>query len=193
MTSEELDLHCKIAIAFEAITYPGDDNLVSPNSFGGLDPEREEIHEAFRGKHWKDITADFLSHNRQAIFFLSESGLLFFMPGYMSASICEFGDTLEATAELVNILTPSFGSQEAHEAAISSLSADDRRAISDTMEGVTLPSSEKCLGEFRRRFLRLSREQKSVIRDYLRYLRDNHPYEFGEDSASALNEFWEAQ
>lgn len=63
----------KIHEAFDDISYPGDDHIVSVQ-----DPtlEAQEIREIYRGKDWRELDAKFLNNYCiQSIFFPGTSGI----------------------------------------------------------------------------------------------------------------------
>src|SRR5689334_13102009 len=65
------DIAREVEEAFTTVTYPGDDKLVSdPNYY-----ECPEVIEAFRGKHWRDISLDVLFDHRDKLALFSPEGL----------------------------------------------------------------------------------------------------------------------
>ncbi len=69
----------EIQSAFENTVFPNNEN---PSDSYGL--EAEEINELFSGKHWKEITDDFINQNVYVeLAFMTEEAFCFFLPAYM--------------------------------------------------------------------------------------------------------------
>jgi len=98
------ELITEIEAAFADVPYPGDDRIVVPCRG---DTEVEEYREAFRGKHWREMTSAWLVWQFNAIHFFADEALRFFLPGYMIATISDpyrqGGVTLEAVIHSLTI------------------------------------------------------------------------------------------
>jgi hypothetical protein len=78
MTNKE-KLIIEIELAFENTAFPSNQN--QSDTYGS---EAEEINQLFSGKHWKEITDDFISQNTYLeLAFMSEEAFCFFLPAYM--------------------------------------------------------------------------------------------------------------
>jgi len=87
--------------AFADIPYPGDHNITKEHHCD----ECYEIAEALRGKHWRDITPEFLSRHPgllNAFQLLYPAAARYFLPAYLLALIeCRDADSLEVFPEYV--------------------------------------------------------------------------------------------
>ncbi len=69
--------------AFADVPYPGDDKIVDNLDLYG----RDIIFEAFRGKHWREITIDVLFWHRDSFGQLSPEGFRFYLPCFMIGAV----------------------------------------------------------------------------------------------------------
>jgi hypothetical protein len=85
MADTAQDVKTKIASAFTAAPYPGDDNLVADPS--EWDPECREIARAFAGKRWIEVTPEIIGAHSQALPLFTPAGFRYYLPAYMMATI----------------------------------------------------------------------------------------------------------
>jgi hypothetical protein len=98
----ERDIAREIEEAFADVPYPGDDKLVdNPDLYG-----RDMIIEAFRGKHWKEITIDVLYWHRDSIGLFSPEGFRFYLPCFMIGALLHIGETDTLWQSVFFDLTP---------------------------------------------------------------------------------------
>lgn len=91
--------------AFANVTYPGDDNIAYDQS--GNHIECSQVARRFRGKHSRNLTADFLRKNADAIFFFSPAAYAFFLPAFLRASVEDFERADVVPSNVVVSLSPS--------------------------------------------------------------------------------------
>ena len=97
----------QITAAFDAVSYPGDDNLTH-SSYG---EEPEALARDFKGKHdWQALGAEFLNQAPEgwgsALSFFSADALRFYLPAYLLADIRGTLDTSDPAARLCMFVTP---------------------------------------------------------------------------------------
>lgn len=77
------ELISQIEEAFKDVPYPGDENIVDdPNHC----PECEEVSEAFKGKHWKEVVSSLHSFPDN-IYLLTPEAYQFYLPAFLIYSI----------------------------------------------------------------------------------------------------------
>lgn len=95
------DIAREVEDAFATVTYPGDDNLVSnPNYY-----ECSEVIDAFRGKHWRDISLGALFDHRDKAGLFSPEGFRFYLPCYLVAGLIH-NNVADTRGFLFSLLTP---------------------------------------------------------------------------------------
>jgi hypothetical protein len=126
-------LQREIEHAFASVKYPGDDQLVYNSS--GQHLECKEVAEAFRGKHWKALSLETLSHHSSGLFFLTPEAYRFYLPAYLISGSLHY-DEAEGVADSVvfSLIPPSAAKDIAlygalSEMRIGSLSLTQRNAI----------------------------------------------------------------
>lgn len=77
------DIALDVEIAFNNVPYPGDDNLIAFTGHW----ESPDVLEAFRGKHWRDISLDVLFTHRLSLSLFSPKAFLFNLPAYLIAAL----------------------------------------------------------------------------------------------------------
>ncbi|HEX8437865.1 DUF6714 family protein [Archangium sp.] len=153
-------LRQEIAAAFADVPYPGDDALVDGDN--PYDLESVALVEAFKGKHWKQLTPRELRYNELA--FLSREALQFYLPAYLIGSLYDYGETTYGD------ILPS---------TVLSLLPPDGNTAEDQM----LRQREL------KRFAVFTPPQKRAIRSFLEYVRDELP-EQGDEPRKALELYW---
>lgn len=124
----ELDVAKAIEEAFGGVAYPGDDYITYDQS--GYHLECMEIAEAFRGKHWRDLTTDFLLPQSQSLYFFTPEAHAFFISGYILCGTRDYDpEGFALLAALVFSLTPRRGAEEPFQALIAPLTSPQRQAI----------------------------------------------------------------
>jgi hypothetical protein len=73
----------QIESAFGDVPYPGDESITPEHQPDDVD--YVDVANAFRGRHWRDITAEWLTKQGRQVSFLSVKAFVFFLPGYMIA------------------------------------------------------------------------------------------------------------
>jgi len=169
MGEEERDerlqrLKDEIEGAFRDMPYPGDDNIAANKR-----DECEEGLAAFKGKHWKDITFEFLVPNlKSSATFFTPEAYRFYLPAYLMV-VAEY--YFESDALSVNI--------------IKDLVLPD--------EGKYEKWKRNC-DEFYERFEPLNTEQKRAIKSFLEFTIDMYMYRDAtlcNDNILALERYWQ--
>ena len=91
----------QIEEAFANTPYPGDDNI----GWGDRDDERE-IEQALRGRHWRELTLEFIYSYRQFISFLTPAALRFYLPAFMLATLNHYSEVDTLSNSLIFNLAP---------------------------------------------------------------------------------------
>ena len=97
----------QISAAFDAVSYPGDDNLTD-SSYG---EEPEALAREFKGKHaWQALDDEFLNQAPEgwgtALSFFSPEAFRFYLPAYLLADIRGALDTSDPAVRLCMFVTP---------------------------------------------------------------------------------------
>src|SRR2546427_667355 len=74
--------------AFSQMPYPGDEHIVYDNS--GFYLDCEEIKDALKGLHWRDVPIETLDRLRDFLPLFSPEGYRFYLPAYLRLSIVDF-------------------------------------------------------------------------------------------------------
>jgi len=92
-----------IMVAFSDTPYPGDNNIGGDDPFDGV-----IVAEAFRGKHWRDITLELLLSHHDKLPFLSKHGYHFYLPAYLLGVLFHFEelDMYGTSSQLISTLVP---------------------------------------------------------------------------------------
>jgi Family of unknown function (DUF6714) len=85
---------------FTQTPYPGDDKVAAYARYG------RSIADAFRGKHWSEITLDVLRQHRWEIFLLMPETFRYYVPSFMLATLLNFDDVDTLPDNLLFSLTP---------------------------------------------------------------------------------------
>jgi hypothetical protein len=93
----------KIIDAFSATPYPGDNNIGGDDPFDGV-----SVEEAFRGKHWRNISLKLLLLHHDKLPFFSPQGFRFYLPAYLLGVLFHFEDLdgYFVPSRIINVLTP---------------------------------------------------------------------------------------
>lgn len=102
ITILEREIARDVEDAFAIIPYPGDDRLVGSPTYS----ENEEILEAFRGKHWRDISLDVLFEHRLSLGALSPEAFRFYLPSYLVAALLHSEETDTLRENVFSALAP---------------------------------------------------------------------------------------
>lgn len=120
----------KIVSAFAEVEYPGDSFLVDMNPHG-FNHEQEDLLNAFRGKHWRDLTLKEL-HNT-GLFFFTPQGFHYFLPAYLIVSIEDYEDAdvlpFETISSLQSELSAESGRTDKFERTVRLFTPSQREAI----------------------------------------------------------------
>jgi hypothetical protein len=191
-------LAARIKEVFAARDYPGDDNLVYDNS--GYDLELVEIAEAFRGKHWRELSPEMLRYHHSALSFFASAAFRYYLLAFMLGAI-EHSEEIDVALDgLMFHLTP-LGALDPHQAfleiPVEQLPARVRElfvTVRDQLEQLMAYENEdekraaelneqqdfeECMGGF-------SPQEKAVIREFLEIQRDDGDG----DAALALDAYW---
>jgi len=180
--------------AFGGMEYPGDEGIVMINSERDL--ESEEIKNALKGVHWRDVPFETLNRLRSALPFLSPEGYRFYLPAFMIIAIVDFYGVDVLPDEVIRTLTlPVDADMERVRALaevnpeIQPLSQDDwQRTLKAVNEAY---SSGGMALAFFNRVRGFSAKQCSVIRQFLEYVRDTYKDEFPDNAPQvALERYW---
>jgi hypothetical protein len=95
----------QIRESFSSTPYPGDHNIAGDDPFDGV-----LVEEAFRGKHWHDITLELLLKHHSKLPFVSPAAYRFYLPAYILGVLYHFEDLdlMDAPYLLLTTLTPSY-------------------------------------------------------------------------------------
>jgi len=153
----------EIECAFQDIPYPGDDNIAANKR----DEYLERLAE-FKGKHWKDLTFEFLVPKHSSMIFFTTEAFQFYLPAFLivSAEFYYESDALSVNT-IRDLVLPDGGKYERWK--------------------------ENC-DEFYKRFEPLNAGQKKAIRSFLEFIRDMYLYP--EDTLCnnhliALERYWQ--
>jgi hypothetical protein len=80
----------QIERAFADTPYPGDDHITGP--FEAWDWESEELRDAFRGKHWKELMPYDVFYHHDT--FLCPAGFQFYLPAYLLAALDDYNNVI---------------------------------------------------------------------------------------------------
>lgn len=85
--------------AFANVKYPGDGAIVYDNS--GRHLECNQVAEAFRGKHWSEVTPEILLYHNQAHFFFSPEAYRFYLPAYLIGIVAHYNEIDAAAGSII--------------------------------------------------------------------------------------------
>ncbi len=71
--------------AFSITPYPGDNQISGDDPFDGL-----SVQEAFRGKHWRDVSLELLLNHHDKLPFMSDEAYRFYLPAYLLGILFHF-------------------------------------------------------------------------------------------------------
>ena len=149
----------QIEEAFADVRYPGDANLVYDTS--GHHLECNQIAELFRGKHWRELTLEFLVPNRDSLCFFSPAAYRFYLPAYLLATLA---DPVEADLMLDSVVNRLTGPLD--------IPSPERDAFLEQVEGFT-------------------EKQTRAIVLFLEFLRDEcHDLFTFDEPTRALHSYW---
>jgi hypothetical protein len=116
--------------AFASTEYPGDDNLAYDQS--GRHIECSQVAVSFRGKKWRDLSADFVRENADALFFFSPAAYAYFLPAFIQASLRDFENADVMPSNIVVSLSASLSqlTPEQFNLHIAHLTVPQRVAVS---------------------------------------------------------------
>jgi len=144
--------------AFKDVPYPGDDNIAANKR----DEYLEDLAK-FKGKHWRDLTFEFLvPFGSDTVFFTTEA-FRFYLPAFLIIS-AEFYYESDAVSDNIirDLVLPFEGEREPW--------------LTD---------------EFHKRFDGLTAKQKRAIRSFLEFIRDEYPEDpIYNDHLLALERYW---
>ncbi|MHC4692285.1 MAG: DUF6714 family protein [Planctomycetota bacterium] len=167
MSKEDRDerlqrLKDEIEGAFRDIPYPGDDNIAANKR-----DEYEEGLAEFKGKHWKDITFEFLvPYHKSSAHFLTPEAYRFYLPAYLMVVAEYYYESDALSGNIIrDLVLPDEGKYE---------------------------KWKRNCDEFYERFEPLNAEQKRAIRSFLEFIRDVYPYDpIYNDHVVALERYWQ--
>ena len=121
--------------AFADSDYPDDDRIVYDNRAYHL--ECTEVREAFRGRHWRDVTDETLAVHSAALHFMTLEAQAYYLPAFLVYSLnTDFADSASETA--ISVLIPRADRQSLDRLGIASfadrLTTVQRRAICEFLE-----------------------------------------------------------
>jgi hypothetical protein len=188
----------QIENAFIDLKYPGDNNIVWISEY---DPEKIEIKEDFKNKHWKDLTLEFLwPKQSQSLGFFTPQAYRFYLPGYMIVSV-EFYDDSDVIPEyVIDSLTPF---TESDEKEISeALTYGLEEVITEVPELKEIAESTKSFINWEHDYEQIqkdfltrvevftSRQKKSIV-SFLEFMKSEHGQDFFKDApGKALRRYW---
>ena len=166
-------LRRKIEDAFADAKYPGDDSLVEWKDWESVDLAR-----LLKGKHWKDLTLDMMNRESGALYLLTPQAFRFYLPAYLIGSLLHHEYWF---AEVVSyVLMPPEGKREIDENELAWKGETEQYKY-------IVKRFEKTAG-------RLTKEQKSAVRFYWEFLRDEHSEDYPDDAPEiALKTYWGEQ
>ncbi len=94
----------RILEAFRDTPYPGDENLVADQS--GYDPESREVAKAFRGKDWRNVSAEMVREYACALPLFTPVAFRYYLPAYMYVCASSYYDLGVALNSVIFNLTP---------------------------------------------------------------------------------------
>ncbi len=145
--------------AFRDIPYPGDDNIAANKR----DEYLEDLAK-FKGKHWRDLTFEFLVPFGSHTAFFTTEAFRFYLPAFLiiSAEFYYESDSLSVIT-IGDLVLPFEGECEPWE-----------------------------IDRFHKRFDSLTAKQKRAIKSFLEFIRDTYPYDpIYNDHLVALERYWQ--
>jgi hypothetical protein len=146
----------QVRAAFADAIHPGDDRI----AYDPDDWESAELAQAFRGKHWSELSHEELQYHSPS--FLSSEGFRYYLPAYLLAALDDYGNRMPM---IVYGLTP-------HDE-----SSPEERELRDwqleRFEGLTTAQKRAV-----RAFLEYARDEAS------------HYFSQGESPRIALERYW---
>ena len=92
MTNTRIDaLRGQIESAFDTGAPPAADRI----GYNPYDWESEELTQAFKGRHWKDLTPAELQYH--SISFTSSEGFRYYLPAYLLGALADYGNLMPHT------------------------------------------------------------------------------------------------
>lgn len=178
MPTDSSQLVKQVYRAFATTPYPGDGFL--QGSFDGCEPQ--EAVAPFVGKRdWTSLDSNFLEQHADALSFMSEAALRFFLPAYLVADV---QDTL-VTADPVFHLTYGFHT------VVLSLPVDgqtfNKHTGGDTLINPRRYGAASAKDYSRYRLAVFCREEAEAIVAYLQYMQ---PQRTDSAIAASLDDFW---
>ena len=152
----------EIEQAFKDIPYPGDDNI----AVNKRDEDLEGLAE-FKGKHWKDLTFEFLvPYHKSSTHFFTPEAYQFYLPAYlMVAAEYYFESDVLSDYIIKDLMLPCEGKYE---------------------------KWQRNCDEFYQRFEPLNAEQKRAIKSFLEFIRDMYSKDIPcDDHLLALERYWQ--
>jgi|WetSurMetagenome_2_1015567.scaffolds.fasta_scaffold744700_1 hypothetical protein len=189
----------EIIDAFGDVPYPGDNKIVSDPLYCD---ECQDIAEAFRGKHWNELTLEFIFEKyRGGLYHLEPEGYRYYLPGYMILSLDYYYEGDSLVDSLIYSLTPP-----------SPYGPDGKDDPSDRVDELTGLLPQKVIEEIKetskyikerysyerkyKHFINnvqgFTDPQRNAIRSFLTYIFNEYPDDF-ERKKDALREYWKME
>ena len=195
----------EIEEAFADVPYPEDENI---------SPYEPEDAEAFKRRHWRDVSVDFLMPRYKSSLGLFEpEAYRFYLPAYLIASLLHYDSVDVMPTEVIGGLTRPSPEDDARDKGRLSFSDKDIEGMRECV--MSLPESERAelfpdgvddalrgldkerepydyfLPLFEERHRPLNARQCRAIAEWLAYMRDAHEDDMdGENAAWALDTYW---
>lgn len=149
----------EISEAFKDVPYPGDDNIATTKR----DEQLEHLAE-FKGKHWKELTFEFLvPRHWSSMHFMTLEAYRFYLPAFLMIS-AEFYYESDVLVEYT---------------------------LRDLVLPLEKESESSLRREFVERFGSMTAQQKRAIRLFLEFIRDAYPHDpIYNDHNIALERYW---
>ena len=175
MTLDPSDLRLRIDEAFGGMPYPGDEHIVTHNGGDDRCGDCEDIKNALKGRHWRDLSFESLDHLREALTFLSPEGFRFYLPAFMIILIMDYYRADITSIVVIGRLTLPCASD--------SKGTNAQRFAEYYRSG----EAEHWFFE---RVSGFNEAQSKVIRQFLEYMRDAHSEDESEDAERAIERYW---
>jgi hypothetical protein len=156
------DLKQLVKEVFADSNYPSDDPLiVGAASQDVLDPESEEVYNAFAGKKWQDVDRTHFIYWPQAIPFFTPVAFVYYLPGILLASLGFDEESGYFTESFITRLTADKNREGDFSQITALLTPGQNRVIAEYLrfvtqelyEGMELGEAQIALERFWNRFL----------------------------------------
>jgi hypothetical protein len=182
----ELDAH------FQAVPYPGDEDIVYDNS--GTHLECQSIQQKFKGKDWQNVSTQMLLDEQTALAFMSARGFAYFLPAYLRFALVDIDEADMIPINLVYSLTLPTDMDVAFMGhAIRQTRLDEQLPeinFNEILQNRLLHVNQE-IHDFMMRVNQFNRQQSKIIYNSLNYFQETNAERFLNDAPlTAIQRYW---